>query len=952
MTGPEHRKMPEKRRSIDELTNEFIAAAAATMNGGAFHQASPPPTRAGRRLKSYVVNRHGERVPPRFDEITRRVEELCTDARYGPPLFDDSVGDYAPAVTKEIVARFRNGMTTREIDYLMVQVCTSNGVEDDDWLRLATRICVSDLHKRSPESMREVYSALCDAAPKRIGEQLSPELLAIIARFSDEIDARLDFSRDYAFRYFGFQTLARSYLLRSRKNVEDSTLLDDQLMERPAHLYMRVALALFCCHPDHRGHEAPEDEARARLERALNYYDLLSTHKISHATPTVLNAGRKRAQYSSCFTAATGDDMAALGDTIKHAMLISKESGGLSVSGHSVRCAGADIHGTGGVSQGIWRWLRILDDTQEMADQGGNRKGAFAFYLEPWYGDILTVLPMARKKGILPSKNAPNIKYGLWMPSAFVRAIEADGDWWLMCPSKAPGLHRVHGAAFDALYSRYVAAGLGKKIKARELLGMIHENLAQVGGPYLLHKDHANHKSNLQNYATINESNLCVEILLPSFSDFEAEEFGEPAGEGQYGVCNLGALCLESFVVTAADVAVSGSGFAQQIGNPCVDFEGLTAASGLLAEALDNVIDLTYYPTPQCERGNKMHRPIGIGIMGLADVFARLGLTYGAPETLALDRALAAAVYYGALEASTRLGRNADGTPNPYPSFWRNGGCPASKGLLQPDLWLKHGHITADWEDAVERASGGFLTPAKWTEMRNRCMRGELRNCYLTAFMPTATTSNIVGQNECFEPYTSLIYMRRTLAGEFVIICRHLVRALKARGLWSAAVRRAIIAAGGSIRDVPGIPDDIKRRFRTAREMDQRVLMHHEAARGAFVSQSQSANRYYEGAPTLKDIATLIVTTHELGLPTASYYVHSTPAAGGVRSALHVVVPTVAPEDVEEVDDEELSPSFPTQQKNELFSMIDAVASDTIGGPGRFCYAESSCSREGGMCAV
>lgn len=852
------------------LTAAFFHATARVLGHDDLNQL-PPVRGAGGEL-SYVVDRHGKKVRPRFDEITRRIEELCTNLSYGKELKEID----APMVTAQVIPRFRSGMTTRELDAVVVSLCAAYGSHAPDYLDLAARICVSDLHKRSPASMIDTIVQIKEAAPDRF--RLSDEFCSIVERRSTQIDSRLRFERDFKFRYFGFQTLAFSYLQRSGDKVPESTLLDEQVMERPQHMYMRVAIAIFCCQPNGKGHMVEDSVLDERIKKAFMYYDLLSLHKISHATPTMLNAGTKNQQLSSCFLTATGDDLPALLDTVKHMGLTSKWSGGVSLWLSNVRSEGSVIRKTGGRSSGIKRYIRILNELQDYVDQGGNRPGAFAVYLEPWHDDIMTFLDLPRHKGVV--LNAPNLKYGLMLTGNFLKAVREDGDWYTMCPDESPGLYLLWGEAFEKKYNEYVQAGkYRRKLKARDVFIKIWETLRLRGVPYLIAKDTINSLANIQNVAPICSSNLCCEVALPSWSAFDAEKFGAEPNKGEYGVCNLGALCLETFV--------SGDGLEAKI-----DFLDIINTASFLAEALDNIIDLNATPTEEGLRSNLRHRPIGEGEMGLADVFARCGLIFGEPRARALDRAIAACIYYGGIRRSIEMGKER-GT---YSSFAINGGSPASKGFLSPDLWVQQGFLDAGWEEEVRATTGGILSPVHWAESREGAKAGYLRNVYVTAYMPTATTSNIVGQNECFEPFTSNIYTRLTQAGEFIIPNRHMMAELIARRVWNDKIRRAVIAAGGSIQAVTGIPDDIKRRFKTAREIDQRLITLHAKARAPFVDQSMSLNYFFTDL-TLKDLATIVELGAKEGLKTLSYYTHSKPAAGGMKTSVKTT------EDVGDKDD-------------------------------------------------
>jgi ribonucleoside-diphosphate reductase alpha subunit len=847
-----------------------------------------PGPRAGPAPAWYVVDRRGRRVPVRFDLITERNEELRSAPRYGPPL--DAID--SAMITAEVVRRFRNGMTTRELDAETAAVCASFASYHGDYEWLAARVLVSDLHKRTPAAPAAMAEAILAAARDRASARLSDEYVAVLRRAGPALAARLDCDRDYRLRAFGYQTVARSYLVRPRPRREESTLLSDELTERPQHLYLRVALGVFVCQPDGRGHEAPEAAFAARLAAALELYDALSLQRASHATPTMLNAATAHPQLSSCFQVATGDDLGALYDSLKTIALTSKLSGGVSLWLHNIRADGDPIRSTGGRSTGIKRYLQVLNATQNYADQGGNRPGAFAVYLGADHADVLTFLRLARLKGeeALEGLNAPDLKYALWVPDPFMEALLAQienearveaggagdpaaGDWCLFSPLDAPGLHLAYGDEYRALYARYVAEGRHcRRVKAGDVIQEAYKTWAQRGIPYILSKDHINLKSNLKNVAPICSSNLCAEVLLPSWSDYDAHAFARfnPGnGAGEYGVCNLAALCLESYVVVRDGAAA-------------VDYPGVMAGAALEVRVLDRVIDVNFYTSEECRRSNQRHRPVGLGMMGLADVLARLRLAYGSDEACGVARAIAAAMYYGALSESAKLAEAA----GPYASF---AGSPMSEGKLQPDLWVEAGHLAPGWEAEVERLTGGAIAAADWAALRARARRG-VRNGYLIAYMPTATTSNIVGQNESFEPFTSNLYTRQTLAGEFFVINRHLMAELAGLGLWDEQMRRDLLAAGGSVQGLARVPPDVRRRYRTAREIHPTLLVRMAKAMAPFVCQSMSMNLWLD-EPDLPKILRFIVEGWQAGLKSLLYYCHTKPAAGSQKTSVRGAAP-------------------------------------------------------------
>jgi len=833
--------------------------------------------------ESYVVDRHGLKMPVRFDLITERNAELCRGVgHYGPRLASLD----PPLITAEVVRRFRNGMSTRQLDHETAQLCTSLATRHSDYEWLAARIYLSDLHKRTPTSLLEMVRLLISEGSSR----LSPRLVSLIEEFAPEIDARMVPSRDYLLRYFGFQTIAKSYLLRPSSSSGESSLLDSQTMERPHHLYMRIAIALFM-----QGN-------RPSLQDAFMFYDMLSTQKISNATPTMLNAGTRVPQMSSCFTIPTADDLKTLFDVVSVAAMTSKTGGGVAISLHGVRAKGSEIHGTGGRSSGIQHYIKVLNETQVYVDQGGKRPGAFALYLSLDHDDIFTYMTMPRKKGEMAIRrlNAPEVSYAAWVPDLFMEALEAElandarvaaggvndstaGDWYLFCPNEAKNLHLVYGDEYRKLVAHYVAQGKHRRcVKARELFSEAFKTWAQMGKLYWMYKDNINRKSNMMNIAPITMSNLCCEVLISTWTKFDSDEYAkfnpDNAGHGETGVCNLAAICLESYIIDGDD------------GKPKLDLAGIMAAAALEVRALNRVIDQTHYPSEDCRASNQRHRPIGIGIMGLADVLVRLGHVYGSESAQACARSIAAVIYYASMNESAELAR-VDGA---YSSF---SGSPTSKGQLQPDLWQMEGTLAADWESEIEKITDGYLTPVMWRDLRETVTRG-IRNVYVTAYMPTATTSNLVGQNECFEPFTSNIYTRTTLAGEFLVVNRHLMRELTTLGLWDDKMRRRVVDAAGSIQSIPEIPEEIRRRYRTSREIHPVLIVRMAKQMAPFICQSMSMNAYFTD-PDMSKILRFLMEGWKAGLKTGMYYCHTAPATGSQKTS--VKDHTGAAEDAPEV---------------------------------------------------
>ena len=630
---------------------------------------------------------------------------------------------------------------------------------------------------------------------------VSDELISLVKAHGTKIDERIQYDRDYLFDYFGFKTLERSYLLK------DTTM---KIMERPQHLWMRVALALW-------GHN---------LERAFETYELLSTKAFTHATPTLFNAGTPRQQLSSCFLLSmTDDSIAGIYKTLGDCAAISKYAGGIGLHIHNVRARGSLIRGTNGMSNGLVPMLRVFNNTARYVDQGGGkRNGSFAVYLEPWHADVEDFLKLKLNTGS-EEERARDLFYALWIPDLFMERVEADGMWTLFCPNEAPGLADVWGPAFVELYTRYEREGRGRKqVSAQKLWFSMLDSQMETGTPYILFKDACNAKSNQQNLGTIKSSNLCTEII----------EYSSPT---ETAVCNLASLALPAFVVKDSSE------------KPIFDYDALMNATRVAIRNLNRVIDINYYPTPETERSNKRHRPVGLGIQGLADVFAMLKLAWDDDAAAVTNQLIFEHMYYAAVDESANLAA----TEGAYETFL---GSPASHGRLQPDLW-----------------SVRPISSLDWTGLRAKAAEG-LRNSLLIAPMPTASTSQILGYNECFEPFTTNIYTRRTLAGEFVIVNKHLMRELMERGIWSESLKQKIIAMNGSVQEIAEIPDEIKPIYKTSWELKQRTLIDMAAARGAFICQSQSLNLFVAD-PTYSKLTSMHFYSWKKGLKTGCYYLRT-----------------------------------------------------------------------------
>jgi ribonucleoside-diphosphate reductase alpha chain len=746
-----------------------------------------------------VVKRNGERENVSFDKVLQRIRKASRGLKVRPDI-----------LSQQVLARIVDGIKTSELDELTAQMSASLCTSHSDWGTLASRIAVGNHHKNTTASFCEVVRCLSTQTMPKTGEPmsyLSPELLALVnGPLGEQIDTYIKHERDYDFDYFGYKTLEKSYLLK------DSSMT---VVERPQHMWMRVALCLW----------------GSNLERAFETYDLLSQKFFTHATPTLFNAGTPRPQLSSCYLLSMAEDsIAGIYKTLGDCAAISKYAGGIGLHVHNVRARGALIRGTNGTSNGLIPMLRVFNNTARYVDQGGGkRNGSFAIYLEPWHADVEDFLKLKLNSGA-EEERARDLFYALWISDLFMRRVEADAEWSLFCPSEAPGLADVYGAEFDALYEGYEAAGRARKrVSARKLWFQILDTQMETGTPYLLYKDAANAKSNQKNLGTIKSSNLCTEIM----------EFSSPE---ETAVCNLASLALPAFVGPIA------------VGLPAYDFEALRKAVRVAVRNLNRVIDINFYPTPETERSNTRHRPVGLGVQGLADVFAMLKIGWETEEAQLLNQRIFEHIYYAAVQESTALALE----QGPYSTF---AGSPASQGILQPDMWgvtpLTAADKTLDWE-----------------ALRAAAKTHGLRNSLLVAPMPTASTSQILGYNECFEPFTSNIYTRRTLAGEFIVVNKHLMRELMELGVWTDALKQDIVARNGSIQGIPAIPEEIQARYKTGWEIPQKVLIDMAAGRGAFICQSQSLNLFVAD-PTYAKLSSMHFYSWKKGLKTGCYYLRT-----------------------------------------------------------------------------
>jgi ribonucleoside-diphosphate reductase alpha chain len=763
----------------------------------------------------HVQKRDGTSEPISFDKVLSRVRKAARGLLVN-----------ADALSQQVLTRIYDGVPTTQLDELTAANAASLGTVHPDWNTLAGRIAISNHHKNTDASFTSVIKALANQTMDKTGEKTSyiaPALLALVEEHGATIDAYIQHPRDYLLDYFGFKTLEKSYLLRDTKM---------RILERPQHMWMRVSLALWA------GHESPK-----ALEYAFQTYDLMSQKFMTHATPTLFNAGTPRQQLSSCFLLAMSDDsVGGIYKTLSDCAAISKYAGGIGLHVHNVRARGSLIRGTNGVSNGLVPMLRVFNNTARYIDQGGGkRNGSFAVYLEPWHADIEDFLKLKLNSGA-EEERARDLFYALWVSDLFMERVEADGDWSLFCPSEAPGLSDVWGAEFVSLYTKYEAEGRARKVvKAQKLWFQILDTQMETGTPYLVYKDAANRKSNQQNLGTIKSSNLCSEII----------EFSNPQ---ETAVCNLASLALPAFVKDGK-----------------FDFVELRRVAGVAIRNLNRVIDINYYPTPETKRSNMRHRPVGLGVQGLADVFAMLKLSWESDAALELNQLIFEHMYYAAVSMSCELAveegsyETFRGHQNPYSrpehaNWGMNDPSPASTGRLQPDLW----GVTPITETRCE---------LDWASLRLRAAAG-MRNSLLIAPMPTASTSQILGYNECFEPFTSNLYTRRTLAGEFVVINKHLMKELLELGVWNDDMKQQIVARNGSVQEVPGIPEEIQARYKTTWEMKQRVLIDMAAGRGAFICQSQSLNLFVAD-PNYGKLTSMHFYAWRRGLKTGCYYLRT-----------------------------------------------------------------------------
>ena len=739
-----------------------------------------------------------------FDKITARIRKL----NYGLNPLVDPV-----RVAMRVIEGLYDGVTTSELDNLAAEIAATMTTTHPDYAKLAARISVSNLHKNTKKSFSETMEDLYNYINPRTGKKaplLSDEVYKIIKKNADKLDSSIIYNRDFGYDFFGFKTLERSYLLK----------LNGKIVERPQHMLMRVSIGI---HLDD-------------IESALETYELMSKRYFTHATPTLFNSGTPKPQMSSCFLLTMKEDsIDGIYDTLKQTAKISQSAGGIGLSIHNVRATGSYIAGTNGTSNGIVPMLRVFNDTARYVDQGGGkRKGSFAIYVEPWHADIFDFLELKKNHG-KEEMRARDLFYAMWTPDLFMKRVEEDSNWTLMCPNECPDLYNLHGDEFDELYQKYESEGRGRKtIKARELWEKILESQIETGTPYMLYKDSANRKSNQKNLGTIRSSNLCTEILEYTSSD-------------EVAVCNLASIALPMFVKDGD-----------------FDHKSLFDVTVRVTKNLNRVIDRNYYPVKEAENSNFRHRPVGLGVQGLADTFIMLRLPFTSDKAKELNQEIFETLYFAAVTASVEEAKK-DGVYQTYK------GSPISKGEFQHNLWgIKDEDLSGRWD---------------WSGLRKKVKKHGVRNSLLVAPMPTASTSQILGNNECFEPYTSNIYTRRVLSGEFIVVNKHLLEDLVQLGLWNEEMKQELMRNNGSIQNIETIPENIKELYRTVWEMSMKDIIDMSRHRGYFIDQSQSLNLFMEGA-TMAKLTSMHFYGWKSGLKTGMYYLRTKSAVDAIKFTL------------------------------------------------------------------
>ena len=775
----------------------------------------------------YVVKRDGHKEPVMFDKITERIKKLC----YGLNELVDPV-----KVAMRVIEGLYDGVSTSELDNLAAETAASMTIAHPDYAQLAARVAISNLHSNTKKSFSETMKDMYHYVNPRNGQDaplLSDEVFNVIQENAAFLDSHIIYTRDFNYDYFGFKTLERSYLLK----------INGKIVERPQHMLMRVSVGI---HLDD-------------LKSVIETYDLMSKKFFTHATPTLFNAGTPKPQMSSCFLLAMQDDsIDGIYDTLKQTAKISQSAGGIGLSIHNVRATGSYIRGTNGTSNGIVPMLRVFNDTARYVDQGGGkRKGSFAIYIETWHADIFDFLDLKKNTG-KEEMRARDLFFAMWTSDLFMKRVQEDTTWTLMCPNECPGLYDVYGDEFEAMYTDYEFRGKGRKtIRARELWEKILESQIETGTPYMLYKDAANRKSNHKNLGTIRSSNLCTEIM-------------EYTSKDEIAVCNLASISLPMFVE-----------------NGKFDHEALYNVTKRVTRNLNKVIDRNYYPVKEAENSNLRHRPVGLGVQGLADAFIMLRLPFTSDEAKVLNQEIFETLYFAAVTASMEMAKE----EGPYSTFE---GSPMSKGEFQYNMWgMKDEELSGRWD---------------WASLRKEVVEHGVRNSLLVAPMPTASTSQILGNNEAFEPYTSNIYTRRVLSGEFIVVNKHLLHDLVERGLWNETLKQEIMRHNGSVQNIDVIPQDLKELYKTVWEMSMKDIIDMSRQRGYFIDQSQSLNLFMQDANYSK-LTSMHFYAWQSGLKTGMYYLRTKSAVDAIKFTLNndkkEETPSLVAEATEEINIEE-----------------------------------------------
>lgn len=779
----------------------------------------------------YVVKRDGKKEPVMFDKITERIKKLC----YGLNHLVDPV-----KVAMRVIEGLYDGVSTSELDNLAAETAAAMTITHPDYAQLAARIAISNLHSNTKKSFSETMNDMyhyVNPRTNKLSPLLSDEVYESIMANAEFLDSHVIYTRDFNYDYFGFKTLERSYLLK----------INGKIVERPQHMLMRVAVGIHL----------------NDLEAVIETYDLMSKKFFTHATPTLFNSGTPKPQMSSCFLLTMKDDsIDGIYDTLKQTAKISQSAGGIGLAIHNVRATGSYISGTNGTSNGIVPMLRVYDMTARYVDQGGGkRKGSFAIYIEPWHADIFDFLDLRKNHG-KEEMRTRDLFLGMWIPDLFMKRVQEDSTWTLMCPNECPGLSENHSEAFEALYLKYEAEGKGRKtIKAREIWEKIMESQVETGLPYMLYKDAANRKSNQKNLGTIRSSNLCTEII----------EYTSP---DEVAVCNLASISLPMFVEDGA-----------------FNHQKLYDVTKRVTLNLNKVIDRNYYPVIEAENSNKRHRPVGLGVQGLADAFIMLRMPFTSDEAKKLNQEIFETLYFAAVTSSMESAK----VEGPYSSYE---GSPISQGEFQYNLWgLKDSDLSGRWD---------------WEGLRKEVLKHGVRNSLLVAPMPTASTSQILGNNEAFEPYTSNIYTRRTLSGEFIVVNKHLLEDLVKRGLWNENLKQEIMRHNGSVQNIDVIPADLKELYKTVWEMSMKDILDMSRQRGYFVDQSQSLNLFMQDANYAK-LTSMHFYAWQSGLKTGMYYLRTKSAVDAIKFTLNndkkvEPIPVAAPLEVVNMIQEPVAP--------------------------------------------